>query len=546
MPHLAVIMLSIISFISTYSGMQSLMTNVGDKGLGIFGFMPAEIINLISFLFTLTVQIMIVYHAMHIKGVGWSIFSLHRNLVLKVWHITVYITFLSLSVGFSYAFWFERIGADTYSKDIYREEVYKSLQRLDEFRNAYTNFSNITSNLASYSQQKAREERQVGGTCGGAAKVGAGPRMRLRNEDAIYFAAQKRYFDQQTREIEQLINKLNYDLQFNMTKVKGNFTSEQIEKMQLQLNQANLKANILRQSSIRTAFISWLDQRIETGKSGMPDGNGKLFTCPDRTIETMRNELLKVEFPPLSENVKLFNPNDSKQSVFLAFKRIGEFISSIFEKLWNSANDINIKLKLAEIIPLVGGILIDFMIFIVAPPQGANHILNRRKSFLSSINHSFTDKPLLNEYVWRELKKNIALIKKYEFRYGKRYYLIYPTHSRQEEHLMLGEMIDLLVDNEGIKLLSGKIKSKEIERQWINNHPDLIELEVFSIYEIRPKIRQELIIEKWLWSKKKIDTTPTTIEILQALYRAVLNNIYDYLLSKVKNRQEKAMARLDV
>ncbi len=545
MPHAAVFMLSIISFISTYSGMQSLMTNIGDSGLGIFGFMPSEIINIISFLFTLTVQIMIIYHAMHIKAAGWSIFNLHRNIVLKSWHITVYITFMLLSVGFSYAFWFERIGADTYSKDIYREEVYKSLQRLDEFRNAYTNFSNITSNLASYSQQKARQERQVGGTCGGAAKVGAGPRMRLRAEDAIYFAAQKRYFDQQTREIEQLINKLNYELQFNMTKTEGSFTSQQIEKMQLQLNQANLKANILRQSSIRTAFISWLGQRIETGKNGIPDGNGKLFTCPDRTIETMKNELLKVEFPALSENIKLFNPNDSKQSVFLAFKRISEFVTSIFERLWNG-NENHIILKLAEIIPLVGGILIDFMIFIVAPPEGTNNILNRRKSFLSSVNHAFSDKPLLDENVWIELKKNIDLIKKYEFRYGKRHYLIYPPHSRQEEHLMLGEMIDLLLDNHGIKLLNSRIKSQEIESQWITNHPDLIELETFSIYEIRPKIRQELIIEKWLWSKKKSDTTPTTIDILHALHKAVLHNIYDYLLSKVKNRQERTMSRLDI
>jgi hypothetical protein len=545
MPHIAVIMLSIISFISTYSGMQSLMTNIGDNGLGIFGFMPSEIINLISFLFTFTVQIMIIYHAMHIKGAGWSIFHLHRNLVMKSWHITVYITFTLLSVGFSYAFWFERIGADTYSKDIYREEVYKSLQRLDEFRNAYTNFSNITSNLASYSQQKAREERQVGGTCGGAAKVGAGPRMRLRAEDAIYFSAQQRYFDQQTREIDQLINKLNHDLQFNMTKIEGSFTSQQIEKMQLQLNRANLKANILRQSSIRTAFISWLGQRIDTGKNGIPDGHGKLFTCPDRTIETMRNELLKVEFPALSENIKLFNPNDSKQSVFLAFKRISEFVTSIFERLWNGTEN-NIILKLAEIIPLVGGILIDFMIFIVAPPEGTSNILNRRKSFLSSVNHAFSDKPLLHENVWRELKKNLNLIRRYEFRYGKRHYLIYPTHSRQEEHLMLGEMIDLLLDNHGIKLLSGRIKSQEIEHQWINNHPDLSELEVFSIYEMRPKIRQELIIEKWLWSKKKSDPTPTTMDILQALHRAVLDNIYDYLLSKVKHRQEKTMARLDI
>jgi len=545
MPHAAVIMLSIISFISTYSGMQSLMTNIGDNGLGIFGFMPSEIINLISFLFTFTVQIMIIYHAMHIKGAGWSIFHLHRNLVMKSWHITVYITFMLLSVGFSYAFWFERIGADTYSKDIYREEVYKSLQRLDEFRNAYTNFSNITSNLASYSQQKSREERQVGGTCGGAAKVGAGPRMRLRAEDAIYFSAQKRYFDQQTREIDQLINKLNYELQFNMTKTEGSFTSQQIETMQLQLNQANLKANILRQSSIRTAFISWLGQRIETGKNGIPNGNGKLFTCPDRTIETMKNELLKVEFPALSENIKLFNPNDSKQSVFLAFKRISEFVTSIFERLWNGTEN-SIILKLAEIIPLVGGILIDFMIFIVAPPEGTSNILNRRKSFLSSVNHAFSDKPLLNENVWRELKKNLNLIKRYEFRYGKRHYLIYPPHSRQEEHLMLGEMIDLLLDNHGIKLLSSRIKNQEIEHQWISNHPDLSELEVFSIYEMRPKIRQELIIEKWLWSKKKSDTTPTTIDILQALHRAVLHNIYDYLLSKVKHRQDRTMARLDI
>ena len=543
MPHFAVIMLSIISFISTYSGMQSLMTNIGENGLGIFGFMPGEIINLISFLFTLTVQIMIIYHAMHIKGAGWSLFTLHTNLIMKVWHITVYLTFMSLSVGFSYAFWFERIGADTYSKDIYREEVYKSLQRLDEFRNAYTNFSNITSNLSSYSQQKSREERQVGGTCGGAAKVGAGPRMRLRAEDAIYFAAQKRYFDQQTREIDQLINKLNHDLQFNMTKTEGSFSSQQIEKMQLQLNQANLKANILRQSSIRTAFLSWLSQRIDTGQNGMPDGNGKLFTCPDRTIQTMRNELLKVEFPPLSENIKLFNPNDSKQSVFLAFKRISEFVTSIFERLLNGTEN-NIILKLAEIIPLVGGILIDFMIFIVAPPEGTNSILNRRKSFLSSINHSFSDKPLLDENVWRELKKNINLIRRYEFRYGKRHYLIYPIHSRQEEHLMLGEMIDLLLDNDGIKLLSGRIKSQEIEHQWINNHPDLIELEVFSIYEMRPKIRQELIIEKWLWAKRKGNTTPTTIEMLQVLYNAALNSMYDYLLSKLKHRQERTMARL--
>jgi len=107
-PYLAVLMLTVISFISTYSGMQSLMTNLGDKGLGIFGFMPSVIVGFISFLFTLTVQIMIIYHATHIKGAGWSILRLHQNLGGKVWHIFVYLMFLFLSVGFGYAFWFER------------------------------------------------------------------------------------------------------------------------------------------------------------------------------------------------------------------------------------------------------------------------------------------------------------------------------------------------------------------------------------------------------------------------------------------------------
>lgn len=326
-PHIAVLMLTIISFISTYSGIQSLMTNLGDKGLGIFGFKPSVIVAFISFLFTLTVQIMIVYHAMHLKGAGWSILRLHQNVIEKIWHIAVYLTFIFLSVGFGYAFWFERIGADTYSKKSYKEQVYSSLKNLEQFQQAYTNFSNISSYLSTYSQNKAKEERLRGGTCGGPAQTGPGPRMRLRNQDANYFSDEKRYFDQKKRAVDTLIKQLNSDLTVNLIENVDNLTTPQIEEMEQKLNHASSRANLLRTDPIKEQFMNWLDQRIEEGKNGIIKDSRtvEVFTCPDDSIEEARNKLNKITFPELPENIKLFNPNNSKESVFLAFNRIGYF-----------------------------------------------------------------------------------------------------------------------------------------------------------------------------------------------------------------------------
>jgi hypothetical protein len=493
-PHLAVLMLSVISFISTYSGMQSLMTNLGDQGLGLFGFTPGVIVAFISILFTLTVQMMIVYQAMHLKGAGWSILRLHQNLGGKAWHISVYLTFIFLSVGFGYAFWFERIGADTYSKKYYKEQVYGSLKNLEQFRQAYTNFSNISSSLSTYSQNKAIEERQIGGTCGGPAKIGPGPRMRLRNRDANYFADEQPYFYEKKKTIDKLIGQLNNNLTVNLIDNVANLTTQQIGEMEHKLNNASSIANLLRTDPIKEKFINWLYRRIDEGKNGLIDTRtGEIFTCPDDRIEDARNKLKEINFPKLSENVKLFNPNNSKESVFLAFNRMGGFILSFLPL---KIGETNRKLTLDEIIPLGAGILIDFLILIVAPPQ------ERKKESLSFINKAFTGKPLLKKEVWDELKDTIELIWKYELRKGKRYYLVTPIDSKKDEQIKIREMIDLLLSNKWITLL-GNVQKEKIEG-WLSNHSDLLSYRKFAIYEMNPETYQELFIERKRWLNQEV------------------------------------------
>ncbi len=289
---------------------------------------------------------------------------------------------------------------------------------------------------------------------------------------------------------------------------------------------------MLRTDPIKDQFMNWLDRRIDEGKNGITDSRtGEIFTCPDDSIEKARNKLKEINFPELPENIKLFNPNDSKESVFLAFRRMWEFFISV---LPFDTGKTNISLTLAEIIPLGGGILIDLLIFIVAPPQRTSSIILRRKSFLWFINKAFMSKTLLNEEVWHKLKKAIYLIRKYELRKGKRYYLVIPIDSKKDEHISIREMIDLLLSNKWVKLL-GNVQKEKIDRWLKNNHPDLRGyVGKFTVYEMKPEIHQELILERRLWFKKetKGDTGVTGMAFVKAFWdaiiRRILKRVYHY------------------
>jgi len=133
---------------------------------------------------------------------------------------------------------------------------------------------------------------------------------------------------------------------------------------------------------------------------------------------------------------------------------------------------------------------------------------------------------LLNEEVWNELKKAIYLIREYELRKGKRYYLIIPIDSKKDEHIHIREMIDLLLSNKWVKLL-GNVQKEKIS-EWLANHSNLRGyVGKFTIYEMTPEIHQELIIERRLWFKKetKRNTEPTGMNFLKALLNAIIRRI---------------------
>ncbi len=362
---LFLLVLSSISFYTTYDGLVRF-------SYGSFEQTPTVFI-VVLFLFVSVLQGMLLF----------SLFEMLRSrLLLKFTWLLVYIVTMGVSVFFSYSFYYNLFRADSYAFDNFSAQLLRVKNSALDYKDAFESVQEDTNKLADYSRDKAKEERERGGTCGYISPPNSGPRSRYRDkEDRIFKAL--------SSDITGLYNSVSEDIveleklmdKFSQKKMSTDDIQNAMNRAVQRLNGYQANGNIL---NLKTMLRSHMyEGRVTDGinSSNIP------ITCPDDNIDIKGTGIIKqIEGLPRVKEVKLFDPNSEKAVLTRALTVFMSIPKAIIPNSWlgnmfgQNATDEAEATKISSIdyAPLFLGGLIDLFIFIVGLADG---IENQRRGW---------------------------------------------------------------------------------------------------------------------------------------------------------------------
>jgi hypothetical protein len=362
-----IIALSIISFYTSFDGLSNYVSS-GELGLS-----RSELVFLA--VIVVIIQLLLI--------VALNNLSRHISWGGKMMWVVLYVIAMSVSVFFSYSFYYKLMQADNYAQMNFDAQLSNVLLKANIYQESFVDVHSSSKHLTVYSKETALLERRHGGTCGDNSSAGKGPRRDLREEEAMLFA-------QMGTDITLLSLKINQDVA-SLKRIKQSYSPENntVAEVQQRMNEMIFRINRYRQGGVVNQAIT--DLRQHTGKA-----RGKLWvqareytiSCPDSKISRATKALLSsLKDLPVLEEIALFDSHDDKEvmeramQVFLSiptvlrkallpFAYAGDEINSNKE-----GDNIQMKDELAissgDYAPFLLGGLVDLIIFLVGFTNGA-------------------------------------------------------------------------------------------------------------------------------------------------------------------------------
>ncbi|ADP72214.1 hypothetical protein Rvan_3010 [Rhodomicrobium vannielii ATCC 17100] len=302
--------LSILAWISTYSGMLYLIeAGSGDIGLG------AKIA--IAFA-VLMLQGMIIY-------ILDALFSGQLRFSLYPLYILGYVVLFLISVAFAFGFYWRFLEAGAQTAQAAGSSVYQVQRSLQNGQSRLELLQTALSTLATVSSQKAQIERTAGGTCP-ASRAGDGPRRRLRESDAQRFQFANDLIASRTGAVKTDVADLNTDLQRILKKDPATIDPETgtrtafIEGLDRKLGLVTERFNALKTDP---QFRQLRDELQARGRqTSFPDERGGIFPCPDGQLQTALNGVVRsIDELPQLQKPELRSVEGS-EAVTEAFRRL--------------------------------------------------------------------------------------------------------------------------------------------------------------------------------------------------------------------------------
>ncbi len=318
---LLIIGLTVLSWISTYTGMLELITaNAGEIGT----------LAMVAIGFAVAVlQLMILYvlDSLFSRGFYFREFGEFRKtaIPLAVMFFIGYMLLSVISVGFGFGFYWKFLEARTQttaSAEASIAQVQAALQlgqsRLEQLQSTFAT-------LATTSTEKAEKERTEGGTCPNSPP-GDGPRRRLRDADAQRFSFANTYVGDRVATVKADIATINDDL----VKVLANDPSTidpvtktrnaYLRELNRKLGLAATRFNALRSDPQLLQIRDELATRA--AQVNFPNDRGGTFTCPDPQIQTALNGAVRaIDNLPVLETPEILAVEGS-EAVIEAFRRL--------------------------------------------------------------------------------------------------------------------------------------------------------------------------------------------------------------------------------
>lgn len=359
-----IIALSVISFYTSFDGLSNYVST-GEAGLT-----RGEVIFLAIIVVVIQLLLIVALNNLS-RGVSWG---------GKLMWIALYMIAMSVSVFFSYSFYYKLMQADNFAQLNFDAQLSNAVLKANIYHDSFADIQLSSKRLTLYSKETAQLERRQGGTCGDNSPAGKGPRRDLREEEAGLFS-------QMGEDITLLSSKVDQDLAtLNLIKQSYSPENNNVDEVQQRMNEVISRINRYRQGSVVNQAV--MDLQLHTGKARRKlwvQARQYPIACPDTKISRATKTLLSsLSNLPVLNEITLFNSHDDKEVMGRAmqvFLSIPNLLRELFlpfayasSPLENTNNSLLVKDKTAinsaDYAPFLLGGMVDIIIFLVGFTNG--------------------------------------------------------------------------------------------------------------------------------------------------------------------------------
>jgi len=364
-PVVLIIMLSVISFYTSYDGLVR------------FSFASPEDASWLNLcilaLVVFCIQLVLVYS---LRKMG-----LTRRVGAKFRWLPLYILMMCISVFFSYGFYYKLLRAEGFAQENFTAQLNQVRDGAQDYLMSFEAIEAGGRQLKQYSDRRAREEERFGGSCGDGSTPGKGPRRTFRNNEALIFSAIASSIDPLATRVRNDIEKLQSIIE--------NYRPDTLDVTSLQneINSIIHEINTSRNAPVLQESSRVISQRVGEKRQRIVPTAGGRIACPDTTITLNGNAMLKsIQSLPVMDDVLLFNPFDQRN----VLNRAMDVIRSIPDLMttWWRGDEVDAVMqqgkdstKRDDYVPLLLGALVDFVLLIVGLADG---YISRRRNWMSS------------------------------------------------------------------------------------------------------------------------------------------------------------------
>jgi len=341
--------------------------------------------------------------------------------------LLAYLGFMSVSVAFGYGFYFDLWSGQLFAERSRSEQASRMIVRFVPFQERYEELAAIVRRAAEYSRRTAQVERRQGGTCGGEAVPGDGPRARLRLREARLFESFAEHFTNRSRRFADLIEEAGRAAD------SATIGARALERRLVKLH---AEASAMAEDSRLADFRRYAAARLEQGRGGFLDPRSKRsFTCPDPELERMLEEAKMITLPKVEQpSVKVFAAN-RREGQLRAFNVLyGLFLRTVLVPAGQSDADPSLRFDPAyDLGPLVFAVVVDLLVFWLA--------FQRSRRELHHLARRLAGRPAFGLTSWRRLDRLVAgdglpesvrLFERALFEDGRHAYFVIPLTDSPE------------------------------------------------------------------------------------------------------------------
>ncbi|MEZ5477456.1 MAG: hypothetical protein R3E95_08220 [Thiolinea sp.] len=502
-----VILLSVISFVTSYKGLVILnVENDSDLTQWQTVFIAFMVFTIQA---TLVVTLLFTIHA-------------YRR-TTRILAILVYMVAMLFSVFFSYGWWYEVFRAGSYAQEVYKDGVESIRSSAKAYEQSFANVRELADELSKYSTKRAREENLYGGTCDEKSPPGKGPLNYLRNSEAALFGAMaedvgdlESRVSEQVHQLNRLLDNLDLseegivaqrerELNDIVNLVGGYRSGAQVTRIREQLEE---------RSGDKRKFLESRDPK---------DDERTVVSCMDEEI-TRKIDALNAALTALPEpqRVTLFDVSNNRT----VLQRAWEVFSSLMhlETLTDTQNKLaELKLTSTDYVPLVAGLLIDLFILILGLIDGLEY-----GRFYTGRRYSEDDARQLARFHNQSVETDdqLSLLQPYLYHGWFSHYLVVPVpqaaSTEQEQQLL--RLVAWLDAHEKIDRFAHGVDLERLPRimqeffTMDNETNQWRQLWRFDIYRIKHDMWRELVISHARHRKHSHEqlTTSTTLDMTES------------------------------